>query len=92
MVPSTVTSVVAFAFLVAALGDASMTSPEAFVDQFRAELAGTAFVRNTAAFLVAGWQTYLYANGLAVAFEGRSGAAWLVAGIVAYGGWLLGLL
>jgi hypothetical protein len=92
MVPSTVTSVVAFAFLVAALGDASMTTPQAFVDQFRAELARTSFVRNIVAFLVAGWQTYLYAKGLSVAFDDRSGAAWLVAGLVAYGGWLLGLL
>lgn len=91
MVPSAVTSLVAFAFLVFALVDAPMTDPQAFIEQFRAELASSSLVRNVVAFLVASWQTYLYGNGLTVAFEDRSGAAWLVAGIVAYGGWLLGL-
>lgn len=89
--PTALTSLVAFAFLASALGDASMASPEAFASDFQANLRSTSSVRNTVSFLVAGWETYVYANGLAVAFDNRSGTAWLVAGVVAYGSWLLSL-
>lgn len=89
--PTALTSLVAFAFLASALGDASMASPEAFVSEFQSNVRGTSLVRNTVSFLVAGWEVYVYANGLGVAFDDHSGSTWLVAGVVAYGGWLLSL-
>mgnify|MGYP000138553919 CR=1 FL=1 len=90
--PTALTSLVAFAFLVAAVGDASMASPEAFAEQFQAGLDRSSVLRNAVGFLVAGWETYVYANGLAVAFDDRSGAPWGVAVLVAYGSWLLSLI
>lgn len=90
--PTALTSLIGFAVLAVALGDASMTSSEAFANSFQSNLEATSFVRNTVAFLVAAWETYVYANGLAIAFDDRSGTAWLVAALVAYGTWLLSLI
>lgn len=90
--PTALTSLVAFAFLVAAVGDASMASPEAFAQQFQAGLDSSSVLQNAVGFLVAGWETYIYANGLAVAFDDRSGAPWGVAVLVAFGSWLLTLI
>lgn len=87
--PSVLSAGVAFVFLATAVGDASMASPDAFAADFRAELASTTFARNVVSFLVTGWQTYIFASGVSVAFEDYSGAAWLVSGFVAYGAWLL---
>ena len=82
-------SLVAFAFLALALQDASMATPEAFTEEFRANLGASGFVQNAVTLLLATWQTYIYANGLEVEFGDNSGTAWMVAGAVAYGGWLL---
>ena len=82
-------SLVAFAFLALALQDASMATPETFVAEFRANLGASGFVQNAVTLLLATWQTYIYANGLEVEFGDTTGTAWLVAGAVAYGGWLL---
>lgn len=90
--PTAVTSIVAFAFLAVALGDASVASPEAFADQFRSNLAASSAIRAVVGLLVAVWQTYLYGNGLAVAFDVDEGDAYLVGGLVALGGWLLSLV
>lgn len=89
--PTVLTSLVAFVLIAAALGDATMASPEAFADQFRANVRRGSALSHVVAFLVAGWQTYLYANGLAVAF-GDTDDVWLVAGVVAVGGWLLSVV
>jgi hypothetical protein len=90
--PTVASSLVALALLVTVVGDAAMTSPEAFADQFSAELAGTGPLRTIVSFLVAVWQTYVYANGLAVAFEDDSRMPWVVGGAVAVVGWLLTLI
>lgn len=83
---------VSFVMLALALSDTSFTTPEAFLDQFRANLAATDGVRVLVGFAVTGWQTYIYAHGLAVEFDGDTVAAGIVAGVVAYAVWLLGLI
>jgi hypothetical protein len=90
-VPTVLSSLVAFGMLALALDGASMSSPEAFAEQFRANVQGTSLVTDALTFLVACWQTYLYGHGLAVAFDDDTGTTWFVGGAVALGGWLLGL-
>ena len=91
MVPSVFAVVVSFGFLAVAVNDASLASAGAFAEQFRATLQGSSLLVDFLSFLLAGWQTYIYAGGLSVEFRDQSGSAWFVAGVVAYGGWLLGL-
>ncbi|MFC3478345.1 YIP1 family protein [Halobacterium litoreum] len=88
--PSVLSTLFAFVVLAVALDGASLTSPEAFAEQFRSTVASTGVVRAVVSFLVATWQLYVYDAGLAVAFDTDS--ALLPAALVAYGGWLLSLL
>lgn len=92
MAPTVITSIVAFAAVTLALTGASLESPEAFINEFEAALATTRALPFLVSFLVAGWQTYFYGKGLATAFSVRPGRSYLVGGVIAYGGWLLGLL
>jgi hypothetical protein len=89
--PTVLTTLVAFAFLAVALDGASLSSPQAFTESFRANLEGTDGVRALLSFVVACWQTYFYGNALEVEFDDSSGAAWIVGGLVAFGGWVLTL-
>jgi len=89
--PTLLTSLVAFAMLALALDGTTLSSPEAFVQQFRANVQGGSALSHALSFLVACWQTFLYGRGLAVAFDDDSGTTWLVGGVVAFGGWLLAL-
>lgn len=92
MAPTVITSIVGFAAVTLALSDASLQSPEVFMNQFQAAIASTQALAVAVSFLVAGWQTYLYGNGLAEAFSVRPGRTYLIGGVIAYGGWLLGLV
>lgn len=89
--PTVLSSLVAFAMLALALDGTTLASPEAFAEQFRANVQGTSAIGHALSFLVACWQTYLYGHGLAVAFDDDSGSTWFVGGTVALGGWLLTL-
>jgi hypothetical protein len=89
--PTALTSVVAFVFISNALLNASMSSPDAFVSSFQSNLAALDGPRAILNFLLACWQTYLYGNGLTVAFDDRSGTPYLVGGTVAFVGWVLSL-
>lgn len=91
MAPSVIGTVVAFVVLALALGDASMASPEAFVDQFRANLASAGGVQLLVGLALAGWQTYVYGGGLAVEFDAPAESAYGAGALVAFGGWLLSL-
>jgi len=89
--PTVLTTLVAFAFLAVALDGASLSSPQAFAESFQANLEGTDGVRALLSFVVACWQTYFYGNALEVEFDDSSGTAWIVGGLVAFGGWILTL-
>ncbi|WP_336034894.1 YIP1 family protein [Halobacterium yunchengense] len=89
--PTVLTSLIAFAFLASALGDASMASPRTFTEQFERNLATSQFVQAAVSFVVAAWQTYFYGVGLSVAFDADYYRCAAVGGVVAYGGWLLSL-
>ena len=90
--PTALTTLVVFVQLAAALDGASLASPEGFVETFRANLDASGGVRILLSLAVAVWQTYFYGNALEVEFEDASGGAWLVGGLVAFSGWILGLL
>ncbi|WP_353635151.1 YIP1 family protein [Halobacterium sp. NMX12-1] len=90
-VPSILNTVFAFAVLAFALQSAPLDTPEAFVRQFRSTIGSTGLLRGAFTFVVAGWQTYVYTEGLYVEFDADEGSALLVAVVVAYGGWLLSL-
>ncbi|SEW07638.1 YIP1 family protein [Halobacterium jilantaiense] len=89
--PTLLTSLVAFVILALALDGTTLSSPEAFARQFRANVQSGSALSHALSFLVACWQTFLYGRGLAVAFDDDSGTTWLVGGVVAFGGWLLAL-
>lgn len=89
--PTALTSVVAFAFLSNALLTASVSSPDAFVSSFQSNLAAFDGTRALLTFLLACWQTYLYGNGLTVAFRDESWTPYLAGGTVAFIGWLVSL-
>lgn len=89
--PTALTSVVGFLFLSNALLNASISSPEAFVSSFQSNLAVFGGPRALLSFLLACWQTYLYGNGLTVAFREESWTPYLVGGSIAFVGWLLSL-
>lgn len=91
MAPTVLTTLIAFAFISNALLTAPVTSPETFVSSFRSNLAAAEGTQALLTFLLACWQTYLYGNGLTVAFEDRSWTPYLVGGAVAFIGWLLSL-
>lgn len=86
--PTALTTIIAFLFLSNALFNASMTSPDAFVSSFQSNLAAFDGPRALLNFLLACWQTYLYGNGLSVAFDEESWTPYLVGGVVAIVGWL----
>ena len=89
--PTVLTSFVTLGLLAVALGDASVTTPRTFVEQFQANVQRSSVLTHAIGFVVAGWETYLYGHGLSVAFDDRSTGTFLVGGLVAYGGWLLSL-
>ncbi|MDL0123345.1 MULTISPECIES: YIP1 family protein [Halobacterium] len=89
--PTALTGLALFVALAVAVDGATVSSPELFLEQFQATLQRTSAVRTAISFAVAGWQTYLYAHGLAVAFDDDSEAPWLAGGVIAYGSWLLTL-
>ncbi|GAA0283017.1 hypothetical protein [Halobacterium noricense] len=84
--PSILNAVLAFA-----LQSASLDTPEAFARQFQSTVGSTGLLHGAFTFLVAGWQTYIYTEGLYVEFDADEGSALVVAVVVAYGGWLLSL-
>lgn len=90
--PTVVSTIVTFPMLAFALQDASLASPEAFVEQFQANIAATGVVRGVVGFAATCWQTYIYAHGLAVEFDSHVGTAGIVGGLVAFGFWFLSLL
>ncbi|WP_232687415.1 YIP1 family protein [Halobacterium zhouii] len=90
--PTALTTLVAFVFLALALDGASLSTPEAFVESFQANLGTTGAVSALLGFAVAVWQTYFYGKALEVEFEDASGSAWFVGGVVAFGGWLLSIV
>lgn len=91
MAPTVLTTIIAFLALAVALGDVTTQSPQAFVETFRSNLEDLWWLRAGVSFIVAGWQTYLYANGLGVAFEVSGRPPYRLAGIVAYGMWVVSL-
>src|SRR6056297_2800443 len=89
-VPSVVSTLVSFVVLAVALTGASLSSPEAFAEQFKSSVSSTGIVRAVVGLAVATWQLHVYGEGLTVAFD--DSAVWFPAAVVAYGGWLLTLL
>ncbi|MCD2198567.1 YIP1 family protein [Halobacterium sp. KA-4] len=90
-VPSILNTVFAFAVLAFVLQSASFDTSETFARQFRSTFRSTGLLRGAFTFVVAGWQTYIYTEGLYVEFDADEGSALVVAAVVAYGGWLLSL-
>ncbi len=89
--PSILNTLFAFAVLAFALDAASFATAEAFARQFKSTVGSTGVYRALFTFAVAGWQAFIYTEGVAVAFDADEGSALKVGVLVAYGGWLLSL-
>ncbi|MEE6211211.1 YIP1 family protein [Salarchaeum sp. III] len=82
------TSILGFALTASTLGATSGTS----ADALRTTLSGVSLGSIAIGFVVAGWQTYVYAQGFAVLYDTDTLATGALGFLVAYGGLLLGLI
>jgi len=82
------TSVLGFALAAGTLGAAGGTS----VAALRTTLSGASLGSVVIGFVVAGWQTYVYAHGFAAVYDTDTLATGALGFLFAYGGWLLGLI
>lgn len=89
--PTVLSTIVVFGLLAVSVSTVSVATPETFVEQFRAKLASLKGVQALIGLFVVIWETYITGNGLAVAFDTRVDSAYVVAGAVAFLGWLLTL-
>jgi len=91
-VPTVVPTVVGFAALLFTLSNVTVSTPAAFLADFEQAFADTLPIRIAVGFLATGWQAYIYTHGLAVEFDASTESAGLLAVVVAYSFWLLGLI